>query len=212
MASSVIHMAVANEVNKVLKRDNSKLLIGSIAPDISKQIGQDRTISHFIFEDGLIDLDKFLDKYKNNLDDDFVLGYYIHLLTDYFWFKYFMPEITNYSIIKTLDGKELKLSKEEICKYIYNDYTNINIRVINEYNMDLKIFFNELPEIKKIIEEIPMDKLQVIIDKAGNIIMNSTNGKNYTFDIKNIKQFISFTKDLIINKCKELGIENNIKM
>ena len=123
-----------------------------------------------------------------------------------------MPEITNYSIIKTLDGKELKLSKEEICKYIYNDYTNINIRVINEYNMDLKIFFNELPEIKKIIEEIPMDKLQVIIDKAGNIIMNSTNGKNYTFDIKNIKQFISFTKDLIINKCKELGIENNIKM
>lgn len=212
MASSVIHMAVANEVNKVLKRDNSKLLIGSIAPDISKQIGQDRTISHFIFEDGLIDLDKFLDKYKNNLDDDFVLGYYIHLLTDYFWFKYFMPEITNYSIIKTLDGKELSLSKEEICKYIYNDYTNINIRVINEYNMDLKIFFNELPEIKKIIEEIPMDKLQVIVDKAGNIIMNSTNGKNYTFDIKNIKQFISFTKDLIINKCKELGIENNIKM
>ena len=210
MASSVIHMAVANEVNKVLKRDNSKLLIGSIAPDISKQIGQDRTISHFIFEDGLIDLDKFLDKYKNNLDDDFVLGYYIHLLTDYFWFKYFMPEITNYSIIKTLDGKELSLSKEEICKYIYNDYTNINIRVINEYNMDLKIFFNELPEIKKIIEEIPMDKLQVIVDKAGNIIMNSTNGKNYTFDIKNIKQFISFTKDLIINKCRELGIENNI--
>ena len=212
MASSVIHMAVANEVNKVLKRDNSKLLIGSIAPDISKQIGQDRTISHFIFEDGLIDLDKFLDKYKNNLDDDFVLGYYIHLLTDYFWFKYFMPEITNYSIIKTLDGKELNLSKEEICKYIYNDYTNINIRVINEYNMDLKIFFNELPEMKKIIEEIPMDKLQVIVDKAGNIIMNSTNGKNYTFDIKNIKQFISFTKDLIINKCRELGIENNIKM
>ena len=212
MASSVIHMAVANEVNKVLKRDNSKLLIGSIAPDISKQIGQDRTISHFIFEDGLIDLDKFLDKYKNNLDDDFVLGYYIHLLTDYFWFKYFMPEITNYSIIKTLDGKELNLSKEEICKYIYNDYTNVNIRVINEYNMDLKIFFNELPEIKKIIEEIPMDKLQVIIDKAGNIIMNSTKGKNYTFDIKNIKQFISFTKDLIINKCRELGIENNIKI
>lgn len=212
MASSVIHMAVANEVNKVLKRDNSKLLIGSIAPDISKQIGQDRNISHFIFKEGLIDLDKFLDKYKNNLDDDFVLGYYIHLLTDYFWFKYFMPEITNYSIIKTLDGKELKLSKEEICQYIYNDYTNINIKVINEYNMDLKIFFNELPEIKNIIEEIPMEKLQVIVDKAGIIIMNSTNGKNYTFDIKNVKQFINFTKNLIVNKCKELGIENNIKM
>ena len=38
MASSLIHMAIANEVNKSIKYDNNKLLIGSIAPDISKLI------------------------------------------------------------------------------------------------------------------------------------------------------------------------------
>lgn len=35
MASSVIHIAVANELNKVLKKDKKSILIGSIAPDIS---------------------------------------------------------------------------------------------------------------------------------------------------------------------------------
>lgn len=80
MASSIIHMAVANEINKHLKRKQKDILIGSIAPDISKQIGEDKKISHFLTDNANIpDLNKFLCQYKNNLDDDFVLGYYIHL-------------------------------------------------------------------------------------------------------------------------------------
>lgn len=34
MASAVIHMAIASKINKTLKRDNNKILIGTIAPDI----------------------------------------------------------------------------------------------------------------------------------------------------------------------------------
>ena len=48
MASSIIHMAVANEIHKVIKRDNGKLLIGSIAPDISKCIGENKIRSQFL--------------------------------------------------------------------------------------------------------------------------------------------------------------------
>ena len=36
MASSVIHICVANEINKIIKRNKEKILIGSIAPDIAK--------------------------------------------------------------------------------------------------------------------------------------------------------------------------------
>ena len=36
MASSIIHICVANEINKSLKRNSRELLIGTIAPDISK--------------------------------------------------------------------------------------------------------------------------------------------------------------------------------
>ena len=80
MASSMIHIAVAHELNKKLMRDEQKLLIGTIAPDISKLIGKTKKDSHFLNEEENIpDLYKFLTKYKNNLSDDVVMRYYIHI-------------------------------------------------------------------------------------------------------------------------------------
>ena len=48
MASAVIHLCVAKEVNKYLKMDENMLLLGSIAPDLAKQINQTKEISHFL--------------------------------------------------------------------------------------------------------------------------------------------------------------------
>ena len=98
MASAIIHLAVANELNKVLNKDYKSIMIGAIAPDIWKQVGEtSKSPSHFKDSDDtdVPNLDKFLYKYKDMLKDDFVLGYYIHLLTDYYWFKYFLPSIYN---------------------------------------------------------------------------------------------------------------------
>ena len=65
MASAVIHLAVANEINKKLNKDKSKILIGSIAPDIAKLIGEKKYKSHFITtNDDIPNIDLFLDKYK----------------------------------------------------------------------------------------------------------------------------------------------------
>lgn len=85
MASTIIHLAVANEINKKLKRNKNQLLIGTISPDISKLIGEDKTKSHFLSDESndIPNINKFMKKYKNYLYDDFVMGYYIHLYTDY---------------------------------------------------------------------------------------------------------------------------------
>ena len=48
MASSVIHMCVAKEINKYLKRDDKNILIGTIAPDISKLLNETKEKSHFL--------------------------------------------------------------------------------------------------------------------------------------------------------------------
>jgi hypothetical protein len=208
MASSMIHLAVANELNKKLGRHPSKLLIGSIAPDISKLIGEDKTRSHFLIQnsDCIPDMDKFLNKYSYFLNDDFVLGYYIHLFTDYLWFKYFIPEIYNYNLIKKLDGSVVRCTQNQMLMYIYNDYTNLNTKLLDEYNLDLKIFYSDLPEIDDIIEEIRMDKLQLLIDKTSLIIENTNRKKDYIFDIDNIKQFIETSTKLILAKLEEMGI------
>lgn len=209
MASAIIHMAVASELNKKLKRDDSKILIGSIAPDISKHIGETKKMSHFLIDDTDIpDIDKFLVKYKSRLDDDFVLGYFIHLYTDYLWFKYFVPEFYNNdtAMITKLDGTSFKCRDKMFGLYVYNDYTNMNARLLDEYNMDLSIFYNEPPIFEHIIEEIPMDKIKIIIDKMSIIIKNSKVQKDFIFDINNIKQFIDMSVELISAKLSELKI------
>lgn len=199
MASTLIHIAVANEINKKLKRNTSQILLGSIAPDISKQIGQNRIKSHFLDNKmSLPNLNKFVTKYKNYLNDDFVLGYYIHLYTDYLWYEYFMSEIINNNIIKKLDGTTEKVDKETKKKYIYNDYSNINYKLINKYNLNLDIFYNNVPKISKIIEEIPLEKLNLLTNKVIYIVENSKNNENKIFNIEQVEKFIDFSSKIII--------------
>ena len=145
MASSLIHIAVAKELNKTLKRDREKLFIGTIAPDISKLIGENKMKTHFLDQDDSIpNLEKFLEKYKSNLNDDFVLGYYIHLFTDFLWFKYFITEVYDKDIIRKLDGTEVKCNGRMASIYIYNDYTNLNAELVERYDLDFKLFYNNI--------------------------------------------------------------------
>ena len=203
MASAIIHIAVAKKTNEQLKMNEKELFLGTIAPDISKHIGQDRKISHFLDENRFPDLNLFLKKYNNSLNIPFIMGYYIHLFTDYLWFKYFYSEITNLKTsITLLNGNTLKCSKEEINKLIYNDYTNLNTLLIEEYNIDLSLFYEEI-EIPKInFSEIPLDKLQIAVDQMGIIIENSRKEKTYSFNLDNVKQFINTCTDLISNDIK----------
>lgn len=210
MASAIIHIAVANELNKTIKKDNKKLLIGSIAPDIAKQIGREKYTSHFSTEDNadIPNLNLFLEKYKNHMDDDFVLGYYIHLYTDYLWFKYFMTEIQDKNNLLTkLNGEIVKCDENTLTLYIYNDYTNLNKQVIDNYNLDLKIFYEELPQFDNIIKEVPMDRMQVLIDRMGIIVASSGNEKQILFNINHIETFIKLSTELILNNILEF--QNN---
>ena len=210
MASSMIHLTIANELNKLLKRDKKKLLLGSIAPDLSKLVGDDKTRSHFILdgEEDIPDLNKFLKKYGYFFNDDFVLGYYIHLYSDYLWFKYFIPDLFDEgkNVITKLNGDIIKCNDNMMAKYIYNDYTNINNDLIDIYDLDLKLFYEPVPELNNIIDEIPMDKISLIVDKAGLIIENSKKNKELVFDIEQIKKFIKMNVEIIYSNLKELKI------
>ena len=208
MASAIIHMAVANQINKIINKDNNKILIGSIAPDISKHLGETKYYTHFLddVENDIPNIDKFLNKYKNKLNDDFVLGYFIHLYTDYLWFKYFIPEICDNDLITKLDGTVVKCNGRMALQYIYNDYTNLNSTLLDMYDLPLNIFYEEIPKIEQIIEEIPVDKLNLIVDKTGVIIENSKVKKDLVFNVDNIKSFVDTSVDLTMAKLKELEV------
>ena len=208
MASAIIHMVVANEINKKINRDSDKLLIGSIAPDISKFLGQTKIKSHFLSDENndIPNIKAFFKKYINNLDDDFVLGYFIHLYTDYFWFKYFIPEIYRKNFITKLDGTVVKCSGNMQEMYIYNDYTNLNTKLLDSYNLKLDIFNNSTPVFANIIDEIPVEKIDIIINQVLLIIENSKTNKDLLFNFENIENFIKMTVELILSKLKEINI------
>jgi len=120
------------------------------------------------------------------------------LFTDYLWFKYFITNFIKESKAYKLNGETTNLNEQDKLKLIYNDYTTLNRILLDEYELDLSMFYEEKPKFKNIIKEIPMDKIQTIIDKAGIIIKNATPTKSYIFDIEIINKFIDFSVSNIL--------------
>lgn len=206
MASAVIHLAVAKELEKYLKIENKKdYNLGAIAPDIAQQLKIEKTKSHFIYntKSDIPNIKLFKEKYKNFMSNSFELGYFTHLYTDKLWFDGFIDSLTYSNSIKLLDGTIIHVLQKEIKELIYNDYTNLNTIIIDKYNIDLSLFYEEYQKPNTSIEEVPIDKLNILIDKMGVIIENSNLEKSYIFDITLIDNFINTCVEKII---KELNI------
>ncbi len=205
MASAVIHLAVAKELLPYLEVANvNEYYLGSIAPDIAKLVGETKQKSHFLYNEreDVPNIKMFTNKYKNFKKNSFDLGYYIHLFTDKIWFDKFLRKLVQNSSVKLLDGTIIECSKEQFVNLIYSDYTNLNIELIDEYNIDLSLFYEEFQIPNTKIEEIPKDKLYILINEMGIIIENFRQEKEYILDIFLIENFISEVKERILNELK----------
>lgn len=200
MASSVIHICVAKKINETLKVNEKQLYLGSIAPDISKFIGEPREKTHFITELNSYspNVSLFLEKYKSYLDDPFVLGYFVHLYTDEIWFNEFIPNRFQDTKIKLLDGTLLEVTEEQWTNLMYSDYNNVASQLFDYYQPNLSIFYDDFERPNDIIEELQVDKLPIFIEKSGQFIMESKEDKTYIFDVKDIINFVNECNDKIL--------------
>ena len=205
MASAIIHLAIAKKVKEKIKVENPKdYYLGAIAPDISKQIGESREISHFEIntQNEIPNIDLFKKRYPTFMYNSFDLGYFIHLYTDKFWRIEFLPNIKQDNFIKLTNGTFIKSTQDNIIQMIYSDYTNLNIKVIETFDLDLSLFYEEFVVPKTTIKEVPINKLDILINKMGLLIENSKSEKTYTLDIKEIKEFVENTANKIIEELK----------
>ena len=206
MASAIIHLAIAKELENKLEIDDHKdYFLGSIAPDIAKQIGMPKSTSHFSHNsrNDIPDINLFVKRYPTFKYNSFNLGYFIHLYTDKIWYEEIITKISNGESIKLLDGTTINTSKEEISQLIYSDYTNLNKDLIDEYNLDLSLFYEEFKVPDTSLNEIPINKLDILINKMGIIIENSQKEKQYTFDIYLVKEFIKDCTNRILEEIKK---------
>ena len=69
--------------------------------------------------------------------------------------------------------------------------------------MDLSLFYEEFKKPETNIKEIPVENLDILINKMGILIENSNQNKTYTFDMNSIKDFIDKCADEIIEILKK---------
>ena len=204
MASAVIHLCVAKKVNSYVQKNEREFSLGAIAPDIAKLVGESKNRSHFLDEDDSEDTpphyERFINKYKDRLNNAFELGYLVHLMTDFYWFKdYVYQYIEDYTNDKSVTYTAIK-------KIIYNDYTSLNQDLIDDYMLDLYYFQNQIDYPESPIDEIPMDKLDVLVEKMGLIIKNMGDNKSLMIDEKKIILFIESCGNKIISDLIKLNI------
>ena len=206
MASALIHIAVAKKVKEKIEVENEKdYYLGSIAPDLAKQVGESKEKAHFALNslNSIPNIDLFAKRYPLFKYNSFDLGYFTHLYTDKVWKEDFISLLTTNNSIKLLDGTIIETTPEEMKNMIYSDFTNLNIKLIDEFDLDLSLFYEEFNPPKTKIKEIPINRLDLLINKMGILIENSKETKAYTFDIYLVEDFIEDTAKEIIELLKK---------
>lgn len=211
MASAMIHFTVAKRINEVLGftgLEEKQFLFGSIAPDIAKMIGSKREISHFSVGDptGIPHMDRFIKKYKEYLVNPYELGYFVHLYTDVIWSNEFLPNFVKDLVVTTKAGERIKFNNgDEIAELLYNDYTNLNDKLLSYYNYDLSLFYEKFEFPINHIKEVDEKYFQDAVDKLGSFATGISN-HNYIIDLEHIIHFVEFATIFCLDRIKEIDI------
>lgn len=112
MAGYVIHLAVAEEYLKLHPEEQYEEFIrGVIFPDSVTQ----KSTTHYGKSSAYTNLSEFLK--ENNIDNSYKRGYFLHLLTDYLFYNYYLNEFDKAKM--------------------YRDYDILNSKLINKYKVKL---------------------------------------------------------------------------
>ena len=180
MPSWGVHIAIANKLNKKLKLGND-FIIGNVLPDATNGVIVSgisnvikHSVTHYNFEGEnkppKNDVNKFMEVYKDKLNNPLILGYLVHIMTDNYFNKY-----TRENHVDAIDGENVailndgsilkgvtpwKLKQKDFYKFadylIYNEklgksitLTKDTLNLIEELNYELSLY-----DVLLIIEKI----------------------------------------------------------
>lgn len=163
MPGFIIHIAVAQENLKKHNLDYSRDFIkGSVLPDFTT----DKSKTHYGKSPAYTNLKKFL--LNNDIETDLNKGKFLHLITDYLFYNYYVENFSK--------------------KYIYDDYDKTNRYIIDKYNVKIideivgKIFYLEgEPKILNfaLIDKIITEISNLDILKVAEEVLNDNQYWNY---------------------------------
>lgn len=225
MPSWSIHLAISKKVNESLKLDKDIFYLGNLIADIDYGNKLSRRQTHFNFDnpckkcpkEGLPNIDLFLNEYKSKLSDTLILGYYAHLLTDYYYNNYVYSNC--YILNDNNDIIGIKLKNNKIKKF--KEINTNKRKKYKQYDLILygKYLFNnnyvELPKYNLIINN-SLKLLQDNFLKEEDVKrrLDYLHNEFYKFNKLSLKEKICgyklFSKkelDKIYNECIQFILE-----
>ena len=167
MACATIHLAIAKKyLNKHEELNYEKVIAGTLYPDAA----EDNDKSHYTVINrgndnishvrGKVNLYAFLNEHKYL--DDFELGWFLHLVTDYLFFEECFTE-----------EYLLNNSYKDFCKDLYFAYVHLNLYLSKKYDItenDYKNYPSEYYPGKKYQDCIlPKEMIDEFINRVSNI-------------------------------------------
>ena len=179
MPNIMIHEEVGHYLSKKINKNSYNFFLGLLAPDSPNTYGfgkkEDRWLAHQRrkdYDEWRKSLKEFYEKEKNNYDEDFLLGYYIHILTDIVYDDFLYLKV-----------------REEILK---DNHTLEESHDIMRNDMD-KYYFNEIEDIKSILNK---DNTTYEINGISKELMSEWKEKVLK-EINNKNESIYITQEII---------------
>lgn len=215
MPGYILHLTAAKMAMDMLKESNwdskmkNEFYIGSLLPDTVT----DKTASHFRnpkHRGAMVeypDLEMFLEKYEQLLENKSVLGYYFHLYIDRKFFKEYLPQVITFLDVegnlvtqqKEVAWVQINRTKQRIPKeifyseaYYYGDYTRMNTYLVERYDLPLKLDVNVG---NPGIEEVDyVDIVKVLNELCGYLkVPSSKVNELCVFDVGELLQFLEIS-------------------
>lgn len=146
MPNIMIHEEVAYFLSKKINKNSYNYFLGVLAPDAPNTYGfgkkEDRWLAHQRkkdYNEWRKSLKEFYQKEKNNYEEDFLLGYYIHILTDIVYDDFIYLKVRE-KIIE--DGYSMEEShdimRNDMDKYYFKEISDIK-EILNKENTTYEI-------------------------------------------------------------------------
>lgn len=218
MPSSIIHRCVSKMVLEKMNLYENNLdiymyEIGSIAPDCwrnSKRFKdsllpkkEKRKYSHFSNDDEYIEnYDRFFDKYKDKLNEPFIMGYFVHLITDFHWrtsmfYKCFSLD----GSIILLDGSLLNGEKGVRKELLYKESKKMAFLLSNHFSLSQlrQLSMDEINSLP-LMNEIEFDGLNDTINFSNIESITDNNHELIVYEVDKFINGVLECSDFIINE------------
>lgn len=201
-----MHYVVAHRVTEIIEiRDRKKFILGNLEPDLGSYEDGSYNIAHFVGrneekETKGFDWRKFANQYRKELlEDDEVLGYLTHLITDACWIKNIRQEYIR---------KYPKSQRPELTTKGYRDMYRYNSLFVHKYQLANEIHDIEGIAVKEADIQYKENLLSGLVSDFSQEVLEEV-----TFEVYPYEAIMAFI-ELSVQKSVEaiLAIRMNQKL